>query len=303
MKETVLITGGTGLVGKVLSKQFILQGYKVAILTRNLKTETATTKYYKWNIEANEIDVNCIAEADYIIHLVGENVAGGMWTAKQKDRILSSRVNATELLYKTLSENKNKVKAFVSASATGYYGTYTSTTIFKEEDAVGNDFLANVCEQWEEGVTKISSLGIRTLKLRTGVVLGSEKSALQKMLFPFQLGLGSAIGSGKQIMPWIHINDLCALYIWGLKNANKEGVYNAVVGDFLTNKELGKAIAKQLNKPFFMPNIPAFIMCLVFGEMAVILIEGSGVSSEKIKKEGFVFKYPTIETALEDLLG
>jgi len=302
MKETVLITGGTGLVGKTLSKLLISKGCQVSVLTRNNKKSTEHISYYKWNIEKQEMDERAVLEADAIVHLVGENVASGRWNSKRKASILSSRVKATELIYKVLAKHKNKVNSFVSASATGYYGTVTSEKILKEEDGVGSDFLASICSQWENSIDRFSSLGVRVVKMRTGVVLGRKKSALQKMLPPFTLGLGAAIGNGKQYMPWIHIDDLCKMYLLALKNVKMKGAYNAAVGDNLTNKELSKAISFQLKKPFFMPNIPAFLLHLIFGEMAIILTNGTRVSSEKIKATGFVFEYSKIEDALENLL-
>jgi uncharacterized protein len=302
MKETILITGGSGLVGKVLTSLLTAQGYAVSILSRSPRKATENVTYYTWDLDKNEIDTNCFLKATHIIHLAGENVASGRWTTQKKELILKSRTRSTALLYQALSKSPHQVKAFVSASATGFYGSQTSDTLFSEDHPSGADFLAHVCRDWEDSVDRIASLGIRTVKLRTGVVLANKGSALQKMLPPFQMGLGSAIGTGKQYLPWIHISDLCNMYLMALNKPKMHGSFNAVVGDDTTNAQLSKAIAQQLNKPFFMPNVPAFLLWLVFGKMAVILTNGSRVSAQKIKEAGFVFEFESLEEALRDLL-
>lgn len=302
MSEKILITGGSGLVGTALTELLISQGYQISILSRKLKENTEDISWFKWNVENKSIDKQAVLEADYIIHLAGENVANSRWSKKRKQEIIDSRVQSTELIHSVLSNNTHKLKAFISASATGIYGTKNSDNIFKEEDNPGEDFLASVCKKWEASVDLIGDLGIRIVKLRTGVVLSKEGGALQKMLFPIEIGFGSAIGYGKQYMPWVHIDDLCLMYLLAINNAKLEGAFNAVTGDDLTNKKLGQSIANGLNKPFFMPNVPSFVLKLIFGEMSVILLQGSQVSSDKIKNAGFVFKHKTIEVALQSLL-
>jgi uncharacterized protein (TIGR01777 family) len=302
MKKTVLITGGTGLVGKSLSQLLLKKGYQVSILSRNAKKETQGVRYFQWDVEKGVIDNSCLDNTDFVIHLAGENVAQSRWTTTRKRQILESRIRSTQLLHQALSQKKHCVKAFISSSATGYYGTINSMKIFEESDSVGNDFLASVCSDWEDAVDEIKKLEIRTVKLRTGVVLAREKSALQKMLPPFRIGLGAALGNGKQYFPWIHIEDLCLLYLNAIEQTSFEGTFNAVVGDAITNDMLGSAIAKKLRRPYFMPNLPSFLFHFLFGEMAIILLKGSRVSSDKIKKQGFVFKFNTLEEALDNLL-
>lgn len=302
MAEKILITGGTGLVGKNLTELLISQGYSVSILSRGKKENTESVSYYSWDIETDYIDEEAILDADYIIHLAGTNVGDKRWSKKRKEEIVNSRTRSTELIYTVLQKHQHQLKAFIAASATGIYGTKTTEIIFDENTPIGEDFLALVCKKWEAAVDKISTLGIRTVKLRTGVVLSKEGGALQKMLPPIEFGFGSAIGTGKQYMPWIHIDDLCLMYLMVLNKEKISGAYNAVVGDDLTNKKLGKSIANYLNKPFIMPKVPEFLLKIIFGEMSVILLKGSQVSSEKIKKAGFVFKFGTIEKALQSLL-
>ncbi len=302
MKENVLITGGTGFVGRYLTKLLINRGYHVFILSRKKQVSTEDITYFKWDTRKNRIEKEAVLKADYILHLAGENVAQKRWSIRRKAAILNSRVLTTELLFKTLSKNEHSVKAFISASAIGYYGTITSEAIFKETTEPGNDFLSEVCKRWECAVGKIETLGIRTVKLRTGVVFGKEGSALQKIVAPINLGLGAAIATGKQNVPWIHLHDLCEMYLFGVAQPQISGVFNAVVNEPVNNKQLSKEIALKLKKPFFMPRIPKIFLQMIFGEMAVILTEGSRVSSQKIIEAGFVFKYPTLQKALGNLL-
>jgi uncharacterized protein (TIGR01777 family) len=303
MMNRVLITGGTGFVGTYLCKYLIANRYKISILSRDIKENTEDISYFLWDINDKKIDKTCLYKVQTIIHLAGENVAGGRWSEERKKRILESRTKSTELLYDLLKRESNNVKTFIAASATGIYGSSTTENVYTEKDEFGSDFLADVCVQWETSVFKINSLGIRTVALRTGIVLAKDKGALAKMTAPFKLGLGSAIASGKQYMPWIHIEDLCKMYLFALENNKIIDSYNAVVGDTLNNDELSKGLSKVLKRPFFMPRVPKLLLNLIFGEMAIILTEGSRVSSTKIKNDGFQFKYPTLTEALKNLFS
>lgn len=301
MMNRVLITGGSGFVGVYLTKHLLAKGYKVSVLSRSIMENTSEVNYFLWDIEAKTIDKTCLDNVQTIIHLAGENVASGRWSETRKKRILQSRIESTELLYDLLSTEKHDVKSFISASAIGIYGSVTSNVIFKENNIAGTDFLANVCEQWESSIFKVNTLGIRTVALRTGIVLASDQGALAKMRTPFKLGFGSALASGKQYIPWIHIHDLCQMYVFALENQDIKGAFNAVVGDEVTNEEFSRKFAKAVERSLFMPNIPKFIMQLIFGEMSVILTEGSRISSEKIKAKGFQFSFSNLSEALEKL--
>ena len=303
MKKNILITGGTGMIGSFLIKVLQAKGYGISILTRNKKKNTRAVQYYTWDIASQKIDANCLTNVVGIIHLAGENVASGRWTDKRKKALLDSRTASTALLYKLLSEEEHTVKSFISASATGVYGSKTSDITFTEDMPAATDFLASICKEWEASVAEISKLGIRTVALRTGIVLSSQGSALQKMLLPFQLGLGSPIASGGQYMPWIHIDDLCKMYFYALEQPEVKGIYNAVSVEAVTNTQFSKTLAKTLKRPFFMPNIPSFILQLIFGEMAIILSTGSKVSSQKIAETGFEFTYEKLNDAFRDLVG
>lgn len=296
----VLITGGTGLVGQHLSRMLLNKGYEVAILSRTKRIDTEIPLFY-WDINKNLIDKEAIKSVDYIIHLAGVNIAGKRWTKIQKQQIVDSRVKSTELLFNNISL-KHNLKGFISASAIGFYGATTSNHIFTETDSSANDFLGETCRLWEDSANKFQNIGIRTVKIRTGLVLSKHGGALSKIIKAFKLGFGSALGSGKQYMPWIHIDDLCEIYIKAIDDSEMNGAYNAVASEHINNFEFSKKIAKQLKKPFWALRIPEFLFKILFGEMADILLKGSRVSCDKIKASGYNFKYPTLKSALSNLL-
>lgn len=299
--EKVLITGGSGIVGKHLSHKLQERGYSVAILSR-AKMPTAGVMVYTWNLYSNEIEEKAINNVDYIIHLAGANIGEKRWTKARKRLIVDSRVKTAELIFKKVKEQNKGLKAFISASAVGYYGTITSDKIFKETDLPSDDFLGNTCKEWESIVDRFKELKIRTVKIRTGVVLTEKKGALSKIIAPVKIGIGSAIGSGKQYMPWIHIDDLCEIYIKAIEDKQMNGAYNAVAPDHKTNKDFTKILASVLNKPFWFPKIPASLMKLIFGEMSVLLLKGSRVSADKILEAGFKFQFPDLKSALTNLI-
>lgn len=283
--ETVLISGGTGLVGSHLSKKLRAKGYEVAVLSRS-----------------DPDSVKAVETADYIIHLAGANIGAGRWTARRKQQILDSRVNTANDIYEQVAASRHpKLKAFISASATGYYGAVTTDKIFAEDDPAATDFLGKTCRLWEAAAEGFQNLGARTVKIRTGVVLTGRGGALEKMSLPVKMGVGSAIGSGGQYLPWIHIDDLCGIYIKAVEDSGMEGAYNAVAPDHRTNREFTQTLARVLKKPFWFPPVPALAMKLLFGQMSEILLEGSRVSSEKIVREGYSFRFPDLENALKDL--
>jgi len=299
--ERVLITGGSGLVGKHLNKKLTEKGYEVLILSRN-KTQINKSNVFYWNPEKEEIDSEAIEKADYIIHLAGANIGEKRWVKKQKQVILDSRVKTANLILKTIKEKNLKPKAFISASATGYYGAITSNKEFTETDSSANDFLGKTCNLWEKSADEFTQVGIRTVKIRTGLVLSKKGGALYKMLLPVKIGFGSPIGSGKQIMPWIHIHDLCNIYIKAIEDIKMEGAYNAIAPEHLTNKEFMKTLATVLKKPFWFPNVPSFVLKILFGEMSQIILKGSRVSSKKIMKAGYDFEFTNLKTAFKNLL-
>lgn len=294
--ETVLITGGSGLIGRSLSMKLSAAGYEVVWLSRKDAGESPY-KVFKWSPEEGTIDNKAVINTDYIIHLAGANIGEKRWTRSRRRLIIGSRAGTTELLFRAFAESR-KLKAFITASATGYYGAITSENIFTENESPATDFLGQTCRMWEESADRFGSSGIRTVKIRTGVVLTSEGGALPGMAAPVRAGFGSAIGKGSQYIPWIHIDDLCSIYLKAINDESMTGAYNAAAPGHQTSKTFVASLAKALHKPFWFPNIPSFILKAVFGEMAVILLEGTRVSSEKLTGTGFRFAYPDLDLCL-----
>lgn len=297
--ETVLITGGSGLIGRHLSRKLKEKGYNVFLLSR--KSSPGNNHSVYWNPEKNEVENEAIERSDYIIHLAGAGIGDKRWTKKRKELILSSRVKTCELLFKKVQESGTKLKAFISASGIGWYGAVTSEKIFSETDPPADDFIGDVCRQWELSADRFQESGIRTVKVRTGIVLARKGGALDRMTLTVRPGLGSALGSGKQYNPWIHIDDLCNIYIRAIEDKSMAGSWNAVAPEHMTNKEFMRTLAKVLKKPFFFPTVPSFALKLLFGTMSVILLKGSRVSAGKILSAGYNFEFPDLENALKNL--
>ncbi|MFN4082608.1 MAG: TIGR01777 family oxidoreductase [Bacteroidia bacterium] len=296
----VLITGGTGLVGSKLSKMLTNSGYQVFHLTRN--PAKSQYKSYKINVDKNQIDTDWLNEIDYIINLAGAGVADKKWTDSYKQEIYDSRIKLTRIIADLLRQKPNKVKAFISASAIGIYGIHSFEPTLEDTPAAEN-FLAKVCTDWEYEANKISEAGIRVAILRIGIVLDKNGGFIKAVSTPAKFGLGAALGSGKMITSWIHIEDLCRMFIYAIENQHIQGAYNAVAPNPATNKELTKYICKALNKPFLMPNVPAFALKLAMGEMADMVLSSQNISSKKICDAGFKFKFTNAENAIMDLLN
>ncbi|MEY4433362.1 MAG: hypothetical protein RLZZ44_1496 [Bacteroidota bacterium] len=302
MKKNVLLTGGTGFIGKKLTQLLLENGFSVSILSRSAKNNTDTISYYKWDVEAGTIDEKALLQADYVIHLAGENIGVGRWTASRKKAILNSREQSTQLLYSALVNTNKKLNAFISASGVGIYGAINDEKVCSETTIAASDFLGEVCQSWEGAATPIYDLGIRTVFIRTGLVLGKEDGVLKQLLPVFQLRLGSAIGTGNQYMPWIHIDDLCRIYLHVILNSELEGAYNAAVNDGTTNTIFSKTLAKVLGYTLWLPNIPSFLIQFILGEMAQLVLKGRRVTSDKIERTGFQFQFTDLERALRNCL-
>ncbi len=306
----ILITGGSGTVGTRLTTLLLQKGYQVAHLSRSNKNDnknaTPNVKNYVWDIKKGYIQPEAFENLDYIIHLAGAGVADERWTDARKKEILESRTLSTQLLCKYLAETKTPLKAFVSASAIGIYGFDTGNQLLTEESPISSQFLADVVKKWEEEVQKIALIGsqnsIRVAKLRIGIVLSNKGGALVEMAKPVRLFAGAALGTGKQHLSWIHVDDLCKMFIFAIENNNISGEYNAVGVAATTNEILTKSIAKALDKPLFLPNVPAFALNLLLGEMAGMILGGNNVSSEKIQKAGFQFDYTDLDVAVKNLI-
>ncbi len=303
MKKTkVLITGGTGLVGTYLTQLLLDKNYEVVHLTRRnlLKSIVPTAQ---WNYKTSEIDADEVLSADIIIHLAGANIAEKRWSKARKQEILDSRVKTTELLFDTIKNRSYNLKAFISASATGYYGAITSGKTFSEDSAANNDFLGSVCEKWENAADAFQEIGIRTVKIRTGVALSRRKGALEKIVQSFKFGARVVLGSGKQYIPWIHIHDLCNIYIKAIEDNKMQGAYNAVAPEEKTYSEFAEDLAPFYKFAILKMKMPSFVVKLLFGEMSAVVLEGSKISVSKIQKAGFKFQYPTLKSALKNLIS
>jgi uncharacterized protein len=298
----VLITGATGLVGKELTELLLQNGIKVNYLTTSKNKIQSQPNYqgFYWNPQAGVIDENCLMGVTTIIHLAGASIAK-RWTDRYKQEIIESRFLSTSLLYNALKNYTHEVTNIISASAIGIYPNRLDAFYKEDFTHFEETFLADVVVRWEESLSQIERLGISVCKFRIGLVLSEKGGVLQQVLKPTKLGLGAAFGSGKQFMSWIHIHDLANMFLFAIQN-NLSGVYNAVAPNPVTNQDFSVTIAQTLNKPFFLPNIPRFVMALLLGEMHILLFESQNVSAEKIIHAGFRFEFKTLYTALQDLL-
>ncbi len=301
MSKNILITGGTGTIGKAICSTLEKQGHSIRILTRSIPKTESIYAYYSWNPDMDEIDENALKNVDIIIHLAGASIVEKKWTRERKKEIISSRDRSAKLIFEKLQSTGNKPEAFISASAIGYYGYDTGSILVKETSRFGDDFLANVVKKWEDAADDFEALGVRVVKFRIGVVLSNDGGALPMMSAPAKLGLGAGLGRGDQFISWIHIYDLASLFQFAIDNP-VVGVFNVVSPHPVTNKEFMKKLSAALKKPFFLPNVPSFLLKLKMGEMASMILGGNRVSPEKIQDEGFTFKYTDLKPALENLL-
>jgi uncharacterized protein len=298
----ILLSGATGLIGKSLTDNLLKNNHSVNYLTTSFhKIENKPNfKGFYWNPKKNEIDNNAIENVDVIIHLAGANIAH-RWTNSYKKEIMDSRVLSTNILYKTLKNQANQVRQFISASGTAIYPD--SETYIYDENFVAKDegFLNQVVQEWERSAHKINELNIKVCKLRTGIVYAKNGGALQEIIKPIKLGIGSSFGTGKQVQSWIHIEDLVNIYRFAAEN-QLSGVFNAVAPNPISDSVLTKTVAKILDKPLFMPNIPRFVMRLILGEMHELLFTDKNISAKKLQNAGFQFQFPEIEQALQNIL-
>lgn len=295
----ILITGATGMIGKRLLAALLQSGHSIAVLSRKRKNIPGV-KVYLWDIYHNKIEKECMHGIDTIIHLAGENIAAEKWTDKRKRQIIDSRVWSTRLLYQTIKDTDTKIETLISASAVGYYGD-SGEEILTEESPAGYGFMAGCCEQWEAAVDKGKQLGIRIVKLRTGVILAKKEGALPALEKPIRFFAGAALGSGKQWIPWLHIDDLVAMYTQAIQNTLISGAYNACAPFPVTNATLTKAIAQKLHRPVWPFNVPEKILKLILGEMSEVVFMSTNTSAQKILATDFRFRYTRLEDALSDI--
>ena len=308
--ETILITGGTGMIGKSLSKLLIGKGYSVILLSRSgtpegtTKNSTGATLAY-WNPVEQQIDRTAIEQADYIINLAGAGVADKRWTKKRKKEISDSRAQSGNLIVKALNEIPNKVKLVINASGIGWYGedpVIPNPAPFTEDMPSDSGFLGYTCKLWEESIHPVTKLGKRLVILRIAIVLSKDGGAFREFCNPLRFGIATVLGSGKQIVSWIHIDDFCKMCLYILQEEKMHGVYNAAAPNPVSNKKLILEIARKKNKNFFITmRVPSFVLKTVLGEMSVEILKSTTVSTGKIQGMGFQFTYPSIEEAIDQL--
>jgi hypothetical protein len=301
----ILITGATGLVGSKISEDLCSQGHTVHYVTTRqsaIKTEP-NHKGFLWNIKEMTIDPACLMGVDALVHLAGETVFQ-KWTKEAKKRILTSRIDSTALLLRLLKENEHQVKQVITASAIGIYPDDQRGKALRENDIppTATNYLANVCIAWEKAGAKFQQLGLKHAVVRIGIVLSDKGGALDQMSKPVSFYAGAGFGNGKMWQSWIANDDLSGIFIHILSHG-LEGIYNGVAPHPIRNRHMMEAIGITLKKPVFLPNVPEFIMKLMLGEMASIVLASQHANSEKIEKKGYCFKYPKLQMALEEYLG
>lgn len=305
--QTILISGGTGLLGSALTEMLIAKGYGVIILTRKARPANGAVSYAEWDPAAGTIDLNAVQQADHIIHLAGANVGDKRWTKKRKKEILDSRVQSSDLIAKTLQSHPNNVQSVISASAIGWYGDDklrpAGKNMFTEDDPADTQYLGETCRLWELAITPVAAAGKRLVILRTGIVLSRDGGALPSFLKPIRMGIAAILGSGRQMISWIHAEDIARLYLYAIEHESMQGIYNAVSPQPVTNEHLVQGIAKKLKGKFCIEvNVPSFLLKIALGEMSVEVLKSTTVSSGKVTRQGFQFLYPSMSVALENLL-
>lgn len=300
---TILITGGTGLVGNALTKALLSKGYSVIILTRQKDKQSTVPNlsYAHWDIDNMVIDELAFTQVTHIIHLAGAGVADKRWTKKRKQEIVDSRVKSGQLLVQTLRNIPNKVQAIISASAIGWYGAdplVPNPNPFTEDQKSATDFLGTTCKLWEESTIPLKEIDKRLVHIRIGIVLSKNGGALKEFIKPQKFGVAAILGNGKQVISWIHIDDLVNIFISAIENETMQGAYNAVAPNPVSNKALTIALAKARDKFYIPIHVPSFVLKIVLGEMSVEVLKSATVSAEKLLATGFQFTYNRIEEAL-----
>jgi uncharacterized protein (TIGR01777 family) len=298
----IVITGGTGLIGKALAEDLAQDGHEVFILTRSPRTGTNShpcIHYVQWDGRTAQGWGHLSEEADALVNLAGENLSAGRWTARRKRLILDSRANAGAAVVQAVQQAQRKPRVLIQSSAVGYYGPDTPG-LLAENTPPANDFLGRVVQAWEASTQPVEALGVRRAVIRSGVVLSPKAGALPRMLLPFKFFAGGPLGSGRQWLSWVHLEDEVRAIRFLIEHSKAQGAYN-ISAEPLTNRQLARAIGKVMRRPAFFP-VPAFLIRLLFGEMSTVVLDGQRVSSQRLESLGFRFRYPQAEPALADLL-
>ncbi len=295
--KNVLITGGHGFLGSHLISHFESEG----LIVKTLSRQNRSSNSYKWNIENRSIDTNAFHETDTIIHLAGSGIASKRWTSNYKKEILNSRIDSANLLFETLKSTKHNVRLLISASAIGIYGNSGDTWV-EEDNHLADSFLTETCRKWEESALQFEKIGIRVVIVRIGLVLGKNGGVLPALALPIRFFAGAPLGDGNQYMSWIHVNDLCRMFSFAMNNEKMHGPYNAVAPKPVTHKEFIHKVARVLHRPIWPFHIPSFVMKMILGEKAEIVLHGQRVSCEKIRLAGFNYVHTDLDKVLTELV-
>jgi uncharacterized protein len=287
----ILIAGGTGFIGKSLIPFLVKNGHEVNVLTRRSMVDDENIHYFRWDVDKELIEPKAFDGVNALINMTGANIGEKRWTADCKNEILNSRVKPLDFLLKAMIESGNRIDVLISSSAVGYYGAVTTNHIFTEEDKNGTDFPAYVCRLWEDEALKFREVADRVVILRKGLVIGKNGGVYQKLTPLSKLGLSVALGSGRQYFPLVYINDLIRVYNYILEHNEIDGVFNIVANQNITMNEFSQKLLDSFGKRKLLPNIPAFIIKMLFMERADMLLKGSRISNEKFKSTGFEFMY------------
>lgn len=305
---TILLSGGTGMVGRELTKHLRQRGYEVIVLTRKIPSTPSVdpgVRYARWSVKDQQIDAEAVRAADYVIHLAGAGVVDQRWTPAYKEEILRSRTESAKLLLDAIQQHRPPIKAWINASAIGWYGpdpvpAPIGWTGFTEDAPAHTDYLGSTCVAWEASTVPAETMGIRTVRLRIGIVLSKTGGALAEFIKPIRFGIAGVLGSGNQMISWIGVQDLCRMFIHALENESMHGSYNAVAPQPVSNRTLTLALARHLNGNWFIPMpVPAFVLKIMLGESSIEVLKSTTVSSQKITDTGFQFLAPDIRSCIE----
>lgn len=301
MPKNILITGATGLIGRQLIPYLQMQGHRISVLSRKKMNIDGATVFV-WDVEKQTIETDALKGINTIIHLAGEGIADKRWTAKRKAQIIDSRVKSAQLLYKTIKETNSTLATFVSASAVGYYGDRKGEFL-NESDNPGHGFLFDCCIQWEAAADEGIAMGIRVVKIRIGLLLSEKDGALAAMARPIKFFIGAPLGSGKQWVPWIHIDDVIGIFTKAVEDETMQGAYNAAAPYPATNKLVVKRIAWHLSRPVWPIHVPKMVLKAILGELSILVLMSSNTSAQKILDAGYQFKFLDLDEALREIYG
>ena len=298
----VLIAGGSGLIGTALSKHLLAEGHSVTVLSRNPQAHSALqgVTMVRWDGKTKEGWGHLLNETDAVVNLAGVNLGGGLWTKNRKAKLIGSRLNAGAAIVAAFQAAEHKPEVLLQAAANGYYSP-SGDDILTESDPPGTGFQSDLCQRWEQSTQPVEAMGVRRVVTRSGVVFARGALLLNMFLLPFRMFVGGPIGSGRQYLPWIHIDDEVAAFKYLLTNQETSGAYNLMSPQPVRNAELGHAISRVLKRPYWFP-VPGFALKLILGKMSSVVLDSWRCMPARLTESGFQFKFPDVEAALRDLL-